>query len=182
MPSFYRITLHRRVAMLCRAIGPIFLYASQVWPPQHHLAGKVNSLQRHMVAIAARIPRYPGEAWPAFMSRRSRSASLCIESADLWWTRAWWKRALNWDAHCRRDLEVQMSVLNGKTLPIDARSCFAWPPLLLDWRGERFMQDRRVLMFSEAGNVWSQTGTRSGRARTSTRWHEGIAYASRLML
>ena len=164
-PSFKTLCWDTRCQILSRALLPIFVYAAQIWPPQYGLAMKVDKLQRRMVGMALGIFRYPSESFVDFFKRRSRMASRVIERNDAWWTRAWFTRALQWDDHCRRSLTVQKRHFVD-LVPIDnLPTRLPWPPLLLDWNGADYLDERRTFQFRNRSysSVISRTRTRTAR-------------------
>ena len=181
-PSFYKLREKLRCMVLSRAAKPVFLYAAQAWPPQATLTNSVNALQRRMFANVLRISRYPDKDLSLYCRRRSRVAANVIGGAGEWWAKAWWKRALSWDAHCRRDLSRQLQVFDANCNPADVGSRFAWPPILLDWKGSQFLESVRVVYESRyTGAVSSRTRTRASRGAVCPRWHEGIDLATRMI-
>ena len=182
--GFKKLSVVGKCSMLCRGLGPIFLHAAQVWPPQHVLAMKVDSLQRRFIGSAIGIFKLPCEPFKDFLSRRSRAASRLIESQEAWWTKKWFRRAVSWDDHCRRDLERQRIALDPDVNAALIATNFAWPPQLLDWKGEAFLSARRTFFFRDS--AWtalsSATRTRVGRAKVQRRWHEGVAFAKSRLL
>ena len=170
--------------MLCRALEFVLAYAAQVWPPQHGLAMKIDSLQRHFVGSALGVVRLPCEEFGTFCKRRSRAASRIIEAQNAWWTKRWYQRAITWDDHCRPDLQRQEGALNLQVEEALIVTRFAWPGQLLDWKGEDFLQSKRTFFSRNSCFVslcWA-TQTRVVRGKVQRRWHEGVARAKNQLL
>ena len=172
-PSFSKLSVLAKCKMVCRALGPIIGFAAQVWPPQHGLGEKMNGLQRKMIAIAVRVPRYPDDDFVDFHRRRHREAAKLIEEVNGWWARTWWRRCVSWDVHCRRDLRIQ-TAREPATM-----TSFSWPPILLDWLGHDFLELRRLFHRRSATShrSVSRTSTRVVVGHVNTRWHDGVLFA-----
>ena len=181
-PSFKTLSRLERTQLLTRALLPIFVHAAQIWPPQRGLAMKVNKLQRRMVALALGVFRDPVETFEHFAKRRSREAARFIEQCNGWWTKAWFNRALRWEEHCRRSLFIQHRHFVDSQPVLDLPTQLPWPPLLLDWKGLEFLDERRTYGFRrrDSLSIVSRTRTRRSRGFVYVRWHEGIRDARRL--
>ena len=89
-------------------------------PPQLQMANDLDAVQRRMVAIALRLTPANGETREQFTCRRGRAArQLCLQSGL--WSRRWFRRALNWDGHDRRERNGFM--WTAKLVPSFALSC-----------------------------------------------------------
>ena len=172
-PSFSKLSVLAKCKMVCRALGPIIGFAAQAWPPQHGLLEKINVLQRKMIAIAVRVPRYPDDDFVDFHRRRHREAAKLIEEVNGWWARKWWWRCVSWDEHCRRNLRTQ-TAREPATM-----TSFSWPPILLDWLGHDFLELRRLFHRRSATShrSVSRTSTRVVVGHVNTRWHDGVLFA-----
>ena len=107
-----------------------------------------------------------------------------IEAQDAWWTKRWLHRAITWDDHCRRDLQRQIVTLETQVEEALITTRFAWPAQLLDWKGEEFLQSKRVYFFrnSSFNSICSATRTRVNRGKVQRRWHEGVTWAKNQVL
>ena len=178
-PGFRKLSTSHRCKVIDTALQGLFLYHAQPWPPQAKIAVQVDSVQKRMMGLVARVPKLDGDDAATYLQRRSRIAKRIIEDGNMWWTQRWFKRAGNWDSHLRRDLRQQLLHLHdGVSLDLVATR-FSWAPLLLDWKGKDFLDVQRSFEFRDKAHVlWrSRTKTRACLGRPQVRWHEGIVHA-----
>ena len=147
-----KLPLQLRLKLLLRAVVPILDFKCSRWPPQRQIANELNAVQRKMVAILLRLTPTDGETREQFVRRRGRAArQLCLQCGI--WSSRWFRRALDWDAHNRRE-----------------RNDFTWAAKLVDFRAADYLSQRRAFYNG-------RTATRSQPGYVSRRWHDGIALA-----
>ena len=147
-----KLKMPDRLRLLLRAVVPILDFKCSRWPPQATIAAELDAVQRKMVATVLRLQPWPDETFKQFSQRRGRAARhLCAQIGV--WSRRWFQRVLNWDAHVRRD-----------------RNSLLWSAQLVDYKGRAHLAERRA--FNNG-----RTGTRAHSGYPCRRWHDGVAYA-----
>lgn len=152
------LSLGTRLGLLGRATAPALMFRCSRWPPQKHIKKQLDATQRKMTAILLRVIPFPCESSAEFARRRGRVASKFCNKYGLWGDR-WFRRAIAWDDHVRRP-----------------RNSECWSAALLRWRGEQFLQGRRVAQGSDTVFA-GRTATRSCQLRVQQRWESGINFA-----
>ena len=147
-----KLPVQLRLKLLLRAVVPILDFKYSRWPPQRQIANELNAVQRKMVAILLRLTPTDGETREQFVRRRGRAArQLCLQCGI--WSLRWFRRALAWDSHIRRE-----------------RNDFTWAAKIVDFRAADYLSQRRAFHNG-------RTATRSQPGYVSRRWHDGIALA-----
>ena len=106
-----------------------------------------------MAAVMLCATRREGEAVDIYIKRRNRAAAEFSRESGLW-SKHWFGRALEWDAHVRR-----------------GHNPYSWPTLLANFHGEDWLEEQRML------TNYHGTQTRCQAGRPAMRWHEGIKFA-----
>ena len=147
-----KLPLLLRMKLLLRAVVPILDFKCSRWPPQLQIANELDAVQRKMVAILLRLTPENEETCEQFRRRRGRAArALCLQGGL--WSRRWFRRAVAWDDHSRRE-----------------RNSFTWAAKLVEYRAAAFLASRRAAHFG-------RTATRSQPGFVCRRWHGGIIVA-----
>ena len=146
----------QKAADLHRTVWLRMSFRCSRWLPSASRLAHLNAIHRTMLAILTRLPRIPGEAVDVYCRRRNRHVSGLINRT---WGQDWCSRVIDLQAHVSRRVENP-----------------AWGAGLLAWRGDMWLQERRI----GAGSASATAGRISGRAsrgRACIRWHEGVHFA-----
>ena len=101
-PSAKGLSVNTKLLLMNRAVLPPLQYRSSRWPPSKNRSQEIAALQRKMVGSMLRTPPVAGERVEEYMRRRNRLASSFIKDHGDWHV-GHCRRALAWDAHCRRE-------------------------------------------------------------------------------
>lgn len=148
-----------KLRLLDRAVTPVLHHRNTRWPCSKKRCNELDRLQRRMVSSIARVQPLPGDNAAAYMRRRNRIISGLIGQDR--WSYQHCQRVLAWDEHLRR--------------PHNSES---WAAKLLDVRGEAWLQERRQLCQRDQQ---SRLDSRAYFGFVAPRWHEGVAYARRVV-
>ena len=155
-----KLAVSTRLTLLNLAVLPILHHRDTRWPVSTQRSMDIDTLQHKMVASIQRVQKIHGEDPESFMRRRNRAATAQIELSGAWRTQHC-RRVLAWDAHCRRPA-------NSKT----------WAAKLLDFHGERWLNERRAECQRDAQ---SRLDSRICRGAPAARWHDGVKYAKSIL-
>ena len=151
LPTTVRLGLRKRATL------PVFKFTCSRWPPQKTIKREIDATQRRMAATLVGVKPNGHEEPREFLMRKHRLASaLCRKMG--WWSDMWFRRALDWDAHIRRN-----------------RNSHSWCHVLVDWHGENWLADRRAR--ASGNSATSRTRTRSTRGAPLMRCHSGMDLA-----
>ena len=121
-----------------------------------YITSELDALQRKMFATLLRIRPLPHETFKQFAQRRGRAARKLCSDVGLW-SRRWFQRVLNWDAHIRR-----------------RHNRWTWSGQLVDYKAEAYLIERRAFNHG-------RTATRTCSGFPCRRWHDGVAFAKERM-
>ena len=151
--SFKHAAANLKRVPLDRACKPVLSFRCSRWPPQPVIARELDRVQSKMAAVMLCAKRREGEAVDIYIKRRNRAAAEFSRESGLW-SKHWFERALEWDAHVRR-----------------GHNPYSWPTLLANFHGEDWLEEQRML------TNFHGTQTRRQAGRPAMRWHEGINFA-----
>jgi len=138
----------------CTSSIPSFRWAR--WPYQDSYAARLDSQQRHMIAVLMQMRPRPAEPFEVFAHRRHISCGK-LASKHGKWSQHWAQSLRKWNFHVARRHDLH-----------------SWSGPILDWHGESWITRQRLL--ASSGHE-SRTRTRIGRGKVHRRWEESLSKA-----
>ena len=147
---------HAKLRFLNSCISSIPAFRWSRWPYQESYAARLDSQQRHMIAVLMQIKPRPNEPFETFAHRRHISCGK-LASKHGRWSQRWAQSVCTWSDHVSRKHD----------------SLF-WSGPILDWHGESWISLQRLLA---SVGFESRTGTRAYRGKVHRRWEDSVSKA-----
>ena len=142
----------------CIASIPAFRWPR--WPYQDTYAERLDSTQRHMIAVLMQCKPRAEETFENFATRRRMYCGR-IASKHGRWSKLWAKGLCDWSAHVNRRHDPG-----------------AWSHHLCAWHDSSWIKAQRL---RESSGNESRTRTRSYRGKVHKRWAESVSRAKTLL-
>jgi hypothetical protein len=147
-------------------LWPVIAFRAAGWAYQETIAGRMDKLQRKLVALLIPIRFQFGDIPSEYFRRKSTLASGACDGVGRWSLR-WASLVLGWDGHVVRN-----------------SSGIQWGAFLADLRSSQWLIERRSLFAPASSSnprAWTalagRTATRSAGGMVATRWRDGLESA-----
>lgn len=135
-----RLSLKPHISLLSRAVSSILFSRCARWSPQKTIALEMDALQGHMYAILLDLPRRSLESPQEYCRRRSTAGALI---GGKLWSKQWFRRAVSWDRHIKRDYVRQQERLRGFT-HFAFPTSWSWAGALCGEMARSWFEQRRL--------------------------------------